>query len=108
MRKQAWISLTWLFSAATPHRHPHPPPQEQQHHNPLTFRDPVEADYLGSSARKSHLLPRHEVFPSEFDLEGDVLSEKNLGVLERTQGSSAVGHWRVMRGVLPKEVWEGW
>ncbi|KAH8665826.1 spermine/spermidine synthase family protein-like protein [Tricladium varicosporioides] len=78
---------------------------------PVKFRAPNEKDFLGSRARKMFLVPRHEV-------EGSVLEERegDGGVLwkngtERFQGwqeQSALGHWAVMRTVLPEWVWEMW
>ena len=77
-------------------------------HLPVAFRKPVEADFLGSSARREYLVPKYEVLAEEFEKDGEVLSQKNKSILEQWQKKSAVGHWRVMRGVLPDAVWEGW
>lgn len=77
----------------------------------VTFRKPVEADYLGSEARKMFLMPQYEIEDTVFqEQEGDggVLSRNDTGRLGRWQRESAVGHWRVMRTVLPSEVWENW
>ncbi len=76
----------------------------------LTFRKPVEADYLGSNARKMFLMPEHEIEDVFFEEQGDesVLSRNETGRLTKWQRESAVGHWRVMRTVLPDEVWEKW
>ncbi|KAE8444237.1 hypothetical protein EG329_000737 [Mollisiaceae sp. DMI_Dod_QoI] len=79
----------------------------------LTFRKPTDRDFLGSGARKMYLLPQHEVEESVFEMkEGDV----DEGVLLRNgterfrvwQQKSALGHWAVMRTVLPAEIWEDW
>ena len=80
---------------------------------PFTFRTPVEADYLGSQARQLFLLPTHEIDPSYFerrkgDEEASILKKGHTGVLETYQQRSAVGHWRIMRTVLPDVVWESW
>lgn len=75
---------------------------------PLRFRKPIAADFLGSAMRKQYLVPRWEVLPAQFEKEGEVLTEKNTRLLERYHAKSAVGHWRVMRGVLPDAVWETW
>jgi len=80
---------------------------------PFTFRDPVEADCLGSQARRYHLLPQHEINASYFDGRA---SDDELGLLRRGQThkleafqrESAVGHWRIMRTVLPDKIWESW
>lgn len=79
---------------------------------PLTFRAPVEADYLGSGARRTFLVPKHEIDAREVfaEREGDgpVLAKNSTRRLEQWQKESAVGHWRVMRTVLPDKVWETW
>jgi hypothetical protein len=75
---------------------------------PVTFRDPVPADFLGSGARRAFLLPKHEIMPEEFDREGAVLRHGHTKELEKWQARSAIGHWRVMRTVLPDAVWENW
>ena len=78
---------------------------------PLTFRKPIEADYLGSNARRMFLVPEHEVaegFFGEQEGDGDVLSRNDTMRLTKWQRKSAVGHWSVMRTVLPSEVWEKW
>ena len=79
----------------------------------FTFRNPVEADCLGSQARKHFLLPTHEIDSSYFegrkeDEKTRVLRRGQTGVLENYQQSSAVGHWRIMRTVLPDVIWESW
>ena len=74
----------------------------------ITFREPVEADWLGSDARREYMMPKYEVFAEEFEREGDVLTRANLGVMKRWERESAVGHWRVMRTVVPARVWELW
>lgn len=79
----------------------------------FTFRDPVEADCLGSQARRYHLLPQHEIEASYFhgkesDEEFGVLRRGQTQKLEAFQRESAVGHWRIMRTVLPDKIWENW
>jgi hypothetical protein len=74
----------------------------------LIFRKPVEADFLGSDARREYLMPKYEVLPEQFETQGEVLTTQNARLLERQQVKSAIGHWKVMRGVLPPEVWEAW
>lgn len=81
--------------------------------SPLAFRDPVEEDFLGSQARKHHLLPRYEIQQSYFDraalsAERRVLTRDNTEILESYRQASALGHWRIMRTVLPDFVWEHW
>lgn len=78
----------------------------------LTFRQPTESDFLGSGARKMHLLPIHELDPKvKFEMQGRVLDLKDrisMQEIGKWQGRSAVGHWWLMRRVIRKEVWENW
>lgn len=76
----------------------------------ITFREPVERDFLRSGARKAYLVPKHEILRGQFDLEDmrDVLRANDTATLEETQRKSAVGHWNVMRTVVPGKVWELW
>ena len=79
----------------------------------FTFRDPVESDCLGSQARRCHLLPTHEIDDNYFEQgTGDgktaLLRRGQTQVLEKYQRESAVGHWRIMRTVLPDTIWENW
>ena len=79
---------------------------------PFTFREPVESDFLGSPARRQHLVPQHEVDETFYDEiprgKGNVIRRGQTGGLEASQMRSAVGHWHVMRSVLPDVVWENW
>ncbi|KAK4131009.1 S-adenosyl-L-methionine-dependent methyltransferase [Trichocladium antarcticum] len=76
----------------------------------ISFRDPEERDLLNSPSRRAFLLPRHEVG------EGDFAADDGAGILRRNDterlrvwhGMSALGHWAVMRTVLPAAVWEAW
>lgn len=77
----------------------------------VTFRNPIEADFLGSGARKMFLLPKHEVKDdifSSLESDGGVLSKNDTERFRSWQQTSALGHWVVMRTVLPKEIWEDW
>ncbi|RDW71869.1 spermine synthase [Coleophoma crateriformis] len=77
----------------------------------VTFRRAVEKDYLGTRARQAFLMPKHEVPGSRFKEQGDdggVLLRNGTERFRKWQQQSALGHWSVMRGVLPKQVWEGW
>ena len=74
----------------------------------ITFREPVEADWLGSDARREYMVPKYEVFAEEFEGEGEILTRANLGIMRKWERESAVGHWRVMRTVVPSRVWELW
>jgi hypothetical protein len=76
----------------------------------FTFRTPVEADFLGSPARQQHLLPKNEIFDVEnlMKREGQVLGKGRTELLKASQTRSAMGHWYVMRKVIPDIVWENW
>lgn len=84
----------------------HPSSENQ----PLTFRQPTLADYLESGARQQYLFPKPEleIKKEVFELEGPVLKRGQTRQLERWHRRSAVGHWRIMRTVLPDAVWENW
>ena len=80
---------------------------------PVTFREPEEADYLGSDSRRQHLLPQHEIAPDFFNNRlqkgyNKILTKKRVQILDQYQRDSAVGHWRIMRTVLPDVIWENW
>ena len=80
---------------------------------PLEFRKPTKADYLGSRYRETYLLPRFEIDSADFentgkDDHGGILEAGKLSHLQPWQTISAVGHWQIMRGVLPSVVWESW
>lgn len=78
------------------------------------FRHPVEADYLGSQARRYHLFPEHEILWDHFKSENgdtdppEILRRGNTKILEAFQNDGALGHWSVMRTVLPDAIWENW
>lgn len=78
----------------------------------LSFRNPTEADFLGSGARKAFLLPKHEVRNEVLAMrEGDggvLWANETQGRFGQWQRTSALGHWAVMRTVLPREIWEDW
>lgn len=89
----------------------------------ITFRKPVVGDFLGSKAREAFLLPVHEVDYMKFvDGGGNGRKEVKSGGVEGEgmlfkngteqfrgwQQTSALGHWSVMRTVVPGWVWENW
>lgn len=76
----------------------------------VTFRDPVPADFLGSGSRQEYMMPKIEVPLDSVDKEdmSDVLMANNTMRLTASQRKSALGHWRVMRTVLPPKIWELW
>lgn len=78
---------------------------------PVTFRGAAPADLLRSGMRQNFLVPRHEVFADrDFTAGGEaaVLRRNDTSALEKWHGKSALGHWEVMRFVLPDFVWESW
>ncbi|RHZ63897.1 spermidine synthase [Aspergillus thermomutatus] len=79
---------------------------------PLRFREPVKADFLGSRSRQNYLVPKHEVDPAQFDKieKGGrrVLVAKETGRLHKYLDRGALGHWEIMRTVMPDAVWENW
>jgi hypothetical protein len=86
----------------------------------ISFRKPTEKDFLGSRARKAFLQPVHEVFEDSLRLgvdgkdveekegEGGILRSNETERFKAWQQQSALGHWAVMRTVLPGEIWEEW
>jgi len=76
----------------------------------VTFRTPVGPDMLNSQTRQHFLLPRHEVFDSDFSSEEEARVVKNNDTeqLAKYHEESARGHWTLMRRVLPPKVWELW
>ena len=79
---------------------------------PITFRQPVESDFLASPARRQHLMPQHEVDESFHGRilggNGSIIRRGKTKELKSSQMRSAVGHWYVMRSVLPDVIWENW
>ncbi|KAL1980236.1 hypothetical protein VTN96DRAFT_4441 [Rasamsonia emersonii] len=80
---------------------------------PLRFRQPTQADFLGSKSRESYLLPKHEIDPGVFEaLEAPkkqrILKVGETDILQAYHAHSALGHWQIMRTVLPAEIWENW
>lgn len=75
----------------------------------LKFRAPVDDDFLGSRTRRAFLMPAHEVFPKHF-LQGDygILRDNSTEQLTKWHEKSALGHWEVMRVVMPDKIWELW
>ncbi len=76
----------------------------------VAFRKPVTADLLNSRARRQFLLPAHEVVDSDFrtDEEARLVRNNDTEQLSRYHDETALGHWAVMRRVLPAKVWENW
>lgn len=76
--------------------------------DPVVFRKPVETDFLGSASRKAYMVPKHEVPAAKFQKEGELLTSSNTKVLEKLHIESAIGHWKLMRKVVPATIWENW
>ncbi|KAI0888434.1 S-adenosyl-L-methionine-dependent methyltransferase [Annulohypoxylon maeteangense] len=77
----------------------------------VTFRKPTDADFLGSLSRKAYLFPKHEVDESSFSAtaaDAGILRVNETEKLVKWHDQSALGHWAVMRTVLPKNVWQQW
>ncbi|KAI0477797.1 S-adenosyl-L-methionine-dependent methyltransferase [Xylariaceae sp. FL0804] len=78
----------------------------------VTFREPRAADFLGSLARREHLLPKHEVPDSMFSgpeaAGGGILRKNDTEKLAKWHHQSAMRHWDIMRVVLPKDIWQMW
>ncbi|KAI0129551.1 spermine/spermidine synthase [Xylariales sp. AK1849] len=76
----------------------------------ITFRPIVEDDLLQSRARAHYLMPKNEVFDSAFLTGGNVgiVKKNDTQTLAKWHDQTALGHWAVMRNVLPKEIWENW
>ena len=73
----------------------------------IEFRKPVEDDFLGSETRKNMLLPKFEV-PADYFKKSELVQDADIASLAASQLQGAVGHWKLMRTVLPTKVWETW
>lgn len=76
----------------------------------IVFRQPTAWDLLNSPSREAFLMPKHEVRDEDFTegREDGLLTRNDTGKLGKWHGRTAVGHWTVMRTVLPEGVWVGW
>lgn len=75
---------------------------------PISFRKPIQADFLGSKSREHYMLPKPELeiqFPPQTSQVLNAGDEQNWAA---QQAESAKRHWRIMRKVLPDKVWELW
>lgn len=77
---------------------------------PVTFRKATAADLLQSRTREHFLVPKHEVSDTDFMAveEASVLRNNDTAALAKWHEKSALGHWEVMRIVLPDVIWEQW
>ncbi|RKU49177.1 hypothetical protein DL546_008746 [Coniochaeta pulveracea] len=77
---------------------------------PISFRKPTQRDLLNSPSREAFLLPKNEVKDEDFLVgrEEGVLFRNDTDKLEKWHQTSALGHWAIMRTVLPDAVWENW
>ncbi|KAK7931504.1 Spermine/spermidine synthase [Apiospora marii] len=76
----------------------------------IAFRHAVNRDFLQSKAREQFMVPTHEVPESAFlsDDKVGLVRNNQTDVLVKHHPQTALGHWSVMRTVLPKEIWENW
>ena len=76
----------------------------------LTFRNPVVRDMLNSKTREHFLVPAHEVFDVDFRSteEPRLVRNNDTEQLSKWHEQSGLGHWTVMRRVIPASVWENW
>ncbi|MCJ1278141.1 hypothetical protein MMC21_005956 [Puttea exsequens] len=73
----------------------------------VEFRKLVESDFLNSPSRQKLLFPQNEV--KELGSEGvEIIRRGHAERLEVSQMKSAIGHWYVMRRVIPAKIWENW
>lgn len=71
---------------------------------------------MGTYARQKFLFPTYEINIDKLfgrDEEGllrsvGVLDEKSIKEFDRLQEESAVGHWAIMRTVVPSDGWENY
>jgi hypothetical protein len=79
---------------------------------PLQFRRPQKADFLGSKFREFYLLPIHEIdvgiFQTPKPEDQQILHAGNTDAIRAYHLQSAIEHWKLMRIVLPAEIWENW
>ena len=77
----------------------------------LRFRAATRKDFLKSQAREMFLQPKHEVQILDFlgsERDGVLLRNNNTEMMRSWHETSALGHWEVMRTVLPAKMWEMW
>ena len=76
----------------------------------ISFRPPTARDLLNSPSRDAFLMPQHEVKDADFIVGRDdgIVTRNDTSKLIRWHEQSALGHWTVMRTVLPDAVWENW
>lgn len=79
---------------------------------PLQFRKAVISDFLASGSRQGYLQPQFEIdtsfFKSQVPEEQEILTQDKTYTLKKWQSKNAIGHWQLMRTVLPTKVWENW
>jgi len=76
--------------------------------NRITFRDPVEADFLSSETRKKVLssFQSEELDLTELTWEDSlILNDSTAAKLNKWQHRSALEHWHIMRAILPHDFW---
>lgn len=78
---------------------------------PFSFRDPGEADYLGSKSRARFLAPKKElefVLPASGDEHIELVWDSNKDKWKGEQRRAGRRHWKLMRDMIPAVVWENW
>ncbi len=71
----------------------------------VTFRRAEKQDFLGSLSRLEYLSPTYQVNLQD---KADAQILESGEVLDRMQHPMAIGHWYLMRKLLPSRVWENW
>lgn len=79
----------------------------------FSFREAVDADFLGSQTRRYELQPKHEINAALLDGKSndgfpEISRRGNIKFIEALHQNSAVGHWKIMRTVLPDVIWQNW
>ena len=75
------------------------------------FRKATDDDFLGTLSRRHYLQPKEELevpFTYVTPEGGREVWRLDADELDKFHKESAVGHWKVMRTVLPDGVWEMW
>lgn len=72
----------------------------------VTFREPVDADYLTLTARQEvldHFLEREVHLDVSL---GKTLMDGNSSILDTWQRASALQHWQTLRDQIPADFWK--
>ncbi|KAK3945558.1 polyamine aminopropyltransferase [Diplogelasinospora grovesii] len=76
----------------------------------INFRQPTVRDLLNSPTREQFLYPRFEVKDADFRARGNdgILTKDDTQKLVKWHEKSALGHWAIMRDIIPSFVWINW